>query len=70
MATHNWWDNSPIIRGNGNDATQPAYGIDPTYPLTNNANPTSSNTPPITRFSSPNKNHILQVNDADMNVSM
>lgn len=70
MATHNWWDGSPIIRGNGNNATQPAYGVSPTYPQTNNVIPQSSNIPTSARYYSPKKDHVLQINDSDMNVSM
>lgn len=77
MATHNWWDGSPIIRGNGNDATQPSYGVSPTYPQTsnvnpqtNNANSQNSNIPTSARYYSPQKDHVLQINDTDMNISM
>ena len=70
MATHNWWDYSPIIRGNGNDVNQPTYGVNGTYPKNNTINPTSPNIPSAARYSSPRKNHILQVKDTDMSISM
>lgn len=58
MATHNWWDWSPIVRGNGNNPNQPAYGVNNSYPQ-RVVNPTYPNMSQGATHRSPNRNQIL-----------